>query len=68
MTPKYASVEVKLRNPEKKNVFLVLVQVQDAMKAAGVSAEECTAYVKQAFSEDFDSVVAASKAWVTISA
>ena len=64
--PKYPNVEVKLRDTENRNLFLVMVQVQNAMKAAGVSAEECNAYVKEAFSDDFDTVVAASKRWVKV--
>ena len=63
--PKYPDVKVQLSG-EDGNAFLVLGKVQKELRRAGVSADECQAFLDEATEDDYDHLLRTCMAWVTV--
>ena len=66
MTTKYPDVSVKLTG-EDGNAFSIIGRVVQALRRAGVSAEEQDAFRKEATSGDYDNVLQTAMRWVGVS-
>ena len=65
METKYPEVKVKLTG-EDGNAFSILGRVKRALKDAGVSAEEQSAFFKEASSGDYDHLLQTVMRWVDV--
>ncbi len=63
--PKFPNVVVKLTS-EDGNSFSILGRVERALRQAGVSKEDRTAYMDEATSGDYDHLLQITMAWVTV--
>lgn len=64
--PKYPNIEVQLSG-EDGNAFAVVGAVRRALRLAGVSVEEMAAFQTEAFSGDYDHLLATVFEWVEVS-
>ena len=64
-TPKYPEVVVELSGQDG-NAFLILARVDRALRQAGVSKEERTAFASQATSGDYNDLLTTVHEWVTV--
>lgn len=65
MEPKYEDITVNLSNRDG-NAMAVMAAVTQALRQAGVSEEERSAYFKEATSGDYDNVLATTLRWVNV--
>jgi hypothetical protein len=63
--PKYPEITVQLSG-EDGNAFAILGAVTKALRKAGVSLEESTAFSKEAMSGDYDDLLATCMKWVDV--
>lgn len=66
MDVKYPKVEVRLSG-EDGNAFFIIGRTSAALRRAGVSQEEITAYREEAESGDYDNVLQTTMRWVSVS-
>ena len=66
MQPKYPEIEVKLIG-ESGNAFAIMGKVGNALRRAGVSAEDRAAFREEAMSGDYDNLLATAMRWVEVS-
>ena len=64
MTPKYPDVHVQLTG-EDGNAFFIMGRVARALRRAGVSTEEISAYYKEATAKDYNHVLQTTMRWVS---
>lgn len=62
---KFPSVQVRLVG-EDGNAFAILGRVQKALKRGGASSEECSEFVKEATSGDYDNLLQVVMKWVEV--
>jgi hypothetical protein len=65
MTPKMPHVTVNLSG-EDGNAMMIIGAVRRAMKRAGASSEDCSAFSNQAMSGDYDNVLRTCMEWVNV--
>lgn len=65
MEPKYEDITVNLSNLDG-NAMAVMAAVTQALRQAGVSEEERSAYFKEATSSDYDNLLATTLRWVNV--
>jgi len=65
MEIKYPHIKLNLTGTDG-NAFAVIGNVVRALRNAGVSAEEQTAFRKEAMSGDYDNVLVTAMRWVNI--
>jgi hypothetical protein len=63
MTPKFPNIEVRLSG-EDGNAFAILGRVQRALRKAGVTQEEVSAYMDEATGGTFEHLLRTTMAWV----
>ena len=64
--PKYPDVEVQLTG-EDGNALLIVGRVSKALRRAGVSDQEATAFRLEALHGDYDHVLRTCMRWVSVS-
>lgn len=62
---KYPDVSVQLTG-EDGNAFSIMGRVQNALREAGVSKEECDAYREEATSGDYVHLLVTTMRWVSV--
>jgi len=65
MNVKYPNVKVRLSGTDG-NAFSIIGKVAQALRRAGVSAEEQAAFRKAAMSADYDNVLVTAMRWVDV--
>ncbi len=64
--PKYPNIEVQLTGTDG-NAFAIMGAVSKALRRAGVSDEEITAYREESMSGDYDNLLQTAMRWVDVS-
>lgn len=62
MTPKYPHIEVQLSG-EDGNAYAIVGRCRQAGRRAGLSQEELSLFINEAFSSDYDNVIATAMRW-----
>ena len=62
---RYPAVRVKLTGRDG-NAFAVMGRVREALKKAGVPADEIAAYTKESMSGDYNHLLQTAMAWVDV--
>lgn len=66
MEPKYPNITVPLVGQDG-NAFFILGRVTGALRRAGASQEEISAFTEEAMSGDYDNVLTTTMKWVHVS-
>lgn len=66
MDIKYPDIHVQLTSTDG-NAYAIMGAVQKALRRAGVSAEEITAYGEESMSGDYNHLLQTAMAWVDVS-
>lgn len=64
--PRYPDVEVELTGQDG-NAMVIIGAVRRALRRAGASQEELTAFTAEATRGDYDNVLATAMRWVVVS-
>ena len=66
MNPKYSDVHVQLTGADG-NAYAIMGAVSQALRRAGVSAEQIQEYTMESTSGDYDHLLGTAMAWVDVS-
>ncbi|QFT62033.1 hypothetical protein FIU91_03755 [Roseivivax sp. THAF30] len=64
MSPKYSHIRVQLTGEDDSAPGIVM-RCRQAAQRAGLPQSECNAFMRDAFSGDYDNVISTAMAWFT---